>query len=203
MDDPAQLNPKSHVFRPGPFRAVRAYWLDGDALHWRSGTRKGQVALRDIASLRLNLVPETAEHSSRCEIVERSGQRHHITDRYWLRRGTGGKWRPGAHERRTASFAGLVFPLARELARRNPEAVLLAGPGRGEWLTNIVVGAGAVAILLGGAALMLARGAVSWPVLAFLALVAVYLPMLWPAIRSGGPRPLDPESLPRAGAPGD
>lgn len=43
--------------------------------------------------------------------------------------------------------------------------------------------------------MMIAQGRIHFAALAFMALAAIYLPMLWPVIHSGGPRLLDPASL--------
>ena len=48
---------------------------------------------------------------------------------------------------------------------------------------------------IGGAALMVVHSRFEPAATAFMALAAIYLPMIWPVIRSGGPKPLDPETL--------
>jgi hypothetical protein len=50
---------------------------------------------------------------------------------------------------------------------------------------------------------MVAHGRFEPAAAAFMALAAIYLPMLWPVIRSGGPKPLDPETLHNAKPPPD
>lgn len=184
-----------HIFRPGPFRARRAYWLDGAVLHWRIGRRKGHLHLADIACLRLYL-PEGGEAvTAHCLLVEKSGRRHRISDRYWFRWTAEERRRWGRHRRHTATFRGLAFTLARRLARANPAARLLAGPSRGEWIASCAVAACAVAVLAAGTALMIAEGGFHLAAAAFMGLALVQLPLLWPAIRTGGPRPLDPQGL--------
>lgn len=186
-----------HVFRPGPLRAQQAWWLEGHVLHWKRGQKTGHIPLGEIASMRLHLPAGGAAATAQCELTEVSGRRHRITDRYWFRWTPEERHRFGRHERHEATFRGLTFTLARRLAQARPQAQILAGPGRGEWIATCIVAALAIAILTGGAGLMTAAGRVSLPALAFMAVCALYLPVLWPVVRSGGPRPLDPATLHR------
>jgi len=195
MTDSRENSRFGHVFRPGPFRARQAWWLDGHVLHWKIGHSAGRIALAEIASMRLHLPEGGAALTAHCDLFETSGRRHRITDRHWFRWIPRERHRFGRHERREATFRGLTFTLARRLARANPQARLLIGPSRGEWIASCIVAVLAVAIIIGGAGLMIATGRLSLPALAFMGLCAVYLPMLWPVVRSGGPRPLDPATL--------
>jgi len=195
MTDSHENTRHGHVFRPGPFRARQGWWLDGHVLHWKIGQSAGHIPLAEIASVRLHLPEGGAAVTAHCDLVETSGRRHRITDRYWFRRTRHERHRFGRHERREATFRGLTFTLARRLARANPRARFLTGPSRGEWIASCIVAALAVAIILGGAGLMIALGRLSLPALAFMGLCAVHLPMLAPVVRSGGPRPLDPATL--------
>lgn len=185
----------SHVFRPGPFHQRRAYWLDGAALHWRIGSDTGQVPLADIASMRLNL-PAGLGTSARCVLVERGGKVHRLCDRYWPRWTKGERRYWGRLRLHADTFRALTFPLARQLQKANPEAVLLTGPGRGEWIATWLLAVLALAIVIGGAAMMIVSRRFAPAAAAFMALLVLYLPMLWPILRSGGPQPLDPRSLP-------
>lgn len=192
-----------HVFRPGPFHRLRAYWLDGGVLHWRIGHETGHVALQDIKGIRFNL-PEGGEAmTAHCRIEERSGRTHRISDRYWWRWTQEERHRFGKHERQTATFRGLTFTLARRLMKTNREAVIQTGPGRAEWIATCITAMIAAAMVPAGIVLMLFSGEFSLAALAFMALAILYLPLLWPVIRSGGPRPLDPESLHNADLPPD
>ena len=202
MTNARELSQHGHVFRPGPFHRQRAYWLDGGLLHWRIGSDEGHVALADIASMRLNLAEGTGA-AARCVLVESAGRVHKLSDIYWPRwtRQERPYW--GRLQRRDASFRGLTFTLARRLKNANPDAVIQTGPGRGEWLVTCIVAALAVAIVIGGAALMVVHARFEPAAAAFMALAAIYLPMLWPVICSGGPKPLDPETLHNANPPPD
>ncbi len=51
--------------------------------------------------------------------------------------------------------------------------------------------------------MMIAQSRIHFAALAFMALAAIYLPMLWPVIRSGGPQPLDPATLHNVNPPPD
>lgn len=42
---------------------------------------------------------------------------------------------------------------------------------------------------------MIAQGRFDFAVFGFIGLVLAQLPLLWPVIRTGGPKPLDPNSL--------
>lgn len=192
-----------HVFRPGPFHRHRAYWLDGAKLHWRIGNQAGHLPLSDISALRLYLPEGGNAVTAQCVLVGKSGHRHKISDRYWWRWTLQERHRFGHHERRTATFRGLTFTLARRLKKANSNAIFELGPGRSEWIATCIVGVLAVAIIAGGGALMMARGVFSLPAAAFMGLALLYLPLLWPVIRSGGPQPFDPETLHIANAPAD
>lgn len=184
-----------HVYRPGPFHRRRAYWLDGEALHWQIGRASGHVALRDIAGLRLDLTPG----AGRCVLVESSGRRHRLSDRCWPGSTVPERHLWGRMERHETTFRGLSVTLARRLARINPQAAIETGPGRFEWIATCLVALLVLGIVLGGGGLMLAQGAVHLGALAFMALALVNLPMLWPVVRSGGPQRLDPAMLGVAG----
>lgn len=184
-----------HVFRPGPFHKSRAYWLDGAILHWRIGDHADHVALDDIAAMRLYLPAGGEAVTAQCVIVENNGRRHRISDRYWWRWTREERHRFGRHQRRTDTFRGLVCTLARRLVKANPQAVCQTGPGRGIWIASCLVASFALVIVLAGAGLMLKRGEFSLVAAAFTGVAILYLPLLWPVIRSGGPKPLDPETL--------
>lgn len=194
MTNVREMSQHGHVFRPGPFHRRQAYWLDSAVLHRRIGTGEEHLALKDIASMRLNLAEGTST-ASRCLLVERTGRTHELSDIYWPR------WTKEEHhywgglQRHDATFRGLTFTLARRLKKANPEAVIQTGPGRGEWIATCIVAALAVAVIIGGAALMAVQARFELYIAAFMALAAIHLTALWPVIRSGGPKPLDPETL--------
>jgi hypothetical protein len=194
------LREHRHVFRPGPFHPCRVYWLEDATLHWRVGPRQGHVALADIAAMRLHM-PANATAAARCVLVETSGRRHRLCDRYWPRWTREERHAWGRLQRREATFRDLAFTLARRLRKANPHAVLETGPSRGEWLATCSVAALAFVILVGGIGLMVVQNRFEPAPVAFMALAAVQLPLLWPILRSGGPKHLDPDSLPEAGPP--
>lgn len=194
MSDAREQSRHAHVFRPGPFHRRRAWWLDGAVLHWRIGSGEGHVQLADIVSMRLDLAEGTGS-AARCVLVEKTGRVHRLRDRYWPRWTREERRYWGRLQRRNATFRALTFTLARRLKDANPDAVIETGPGRGEWTATCLVAALAVVIILGGAGLMVAQGRIHFAALAFMALAAVYLPLLWLVIRSGGPRPLDTATL--------
>lgn len=200
MTNARELGRYGHEFRPGPFHRHRAYWLDGAVLHWRIGNEVGHVPLTGIEAMRLDLA-EGAGPASRCVLVETSGRVHKLCDRYWPRwtRAERGNW--GRLQRRGATFHSLTFTLARRLIAAHPAARLETGPGRGEWIASWVVAAFLVALLIGGTGLMISRGQMPLAALGFMALAVTGLPMLWPVIRSGGARRIDPATLHTVAAP--
>ncbi|WP_116655118.1 hypothetical protein [Pelagibacterium sediminicola] len=200
MSDAHELSRHGHVFRPGPFHRRRAYWLEGAALHWRIGADEGQAQLADMAFMRLN-PPDDTGAPARCVLIEKTGRVHKLCDRYWPRWTKQERHSWGRLQRREATFRALTFTLARRLKKANPGTILESGAGRSEWIATCIVAALAIAIILGGAGLMIAQGRIYLAILAFMALAAIYLPMLWPVIRSGGPRPLDPATLHNANPP--
>ena len=202
MTNARELSQHGHVFRPGPFHRCRAYWLDGAVLHWRIGSVEGHVQLSEIASMRLNLADGTGS-AARCVLVEKTGRVHKLCDRYWPRWTQEERRYGGRLQRRDTTFRALTFTLARRLKKANPDAVIQTGPGRGEWLATCIVAALAVVIIVGGTGLMIAEGRIHFVAIAFMALAAIYLPMLWPVIRSGGPQSLDHASLHNANPPPD
>lgn len=192
-----------HVFRPGLFRRRRAYWLDGHILRWRIGNETGQVPLGQVASMRLYLPVNGAALTARCELVEASGRRHRISDRYWFRLTSQERHRFGRHQRRTASFQSLCYTLARRVKLANPQAKFLMGPARSEWIATCMVAVLAIAVLIGGTGLMMAQGTLHYPAAAFMAIIVLYLPFLAPVLRAGGPKPFDPETLHNRNPPPD
>ncbi|NKX45348.1 hypothetical protein [Roseicyclus persicicus] len=194
MRSPETPAPVRHEVRPGRLAAPRCWWLSDDGLHWTAGGRAGHLPLSAIATIRLRLSPDGAQRPSVCVLTERSGRRHRITDAHWPRRSEGGA--PAAGPRRRGdSFRALVGALARRLADEVPAARLLQGAGWGEWIGTAVVTAASLAILVAGVWLMWREGRVSWAALAFLGVVALNLPLLWPVLRAGGPRPLGRATL--------
>lgn len=194
----ADTGQHGHVFRPGPFHRRRALRLDGAVLHWQVGGQRRTLRLADIAAMRLDLAGG-AGHAARCVLVERSGRIHRICDRYWPQWTKGERRHWGRRQRHDETFRALTFALARRLAAANPRAIITKGPGRGEWVASCIVAVLALALIIGGVGLMLAQGRYPLSALAFIGMVALYLPLLWSVIRSGGPQPLDPDSLDDAG----
>lgn len=196
MTDAREDSQHGHVFRPGPFRRSRAYWLDGHVLRWQIGAETGHVHLANVVAMRLHL-PSIPGHVQRCVLVERDGRTHRICDRYWPHRGDTDHSPRRRMQLHPETFRNLTFTLVQRLAKANPTAALRIGPGRGEWVATCGVAVAGLGILGVGTALMVDQGRVSLPGLAFMGMVAVQFPLLWPIIRSGGPRPLEPAALNR------
>jgi hypothetical protein len=119
----------SHVFRPGLFRATRAYWLNGGVMHWRIGKNTGHIALSEIAALHLCTPPPNSSSSASCVLIETSGRRHRIEEHHWFGWTLGERHRFGQRQQRIATFRGLVSTLARRIRKANPGAKLLCGAG--------------------------------------------------------------------------
>jgi hypothetical protein len=172
------------VTRRWPWAPPQHIALEGERLTWRAGRRSGVIALADIASVRVNLAPAGGRHASVCRIKTRPGAGLTVTDLY--AKG------PGRFERRTEAFDAFTNALIAALARAHPAARLLTGPSSGVWIASCVALAACVAVSAVGAGLMITQGRVSAAALAFMAAALVQLPLLWPAVRSGGPKPLQP-----------
>jgi len=158
--------------------------FEGEHISWRAGRRSGVIALADIASVRVNLAPAGARHASVCRIRTKAGSGLTVTDLY--AKG------PGRFERRTEAFDAFTNALIAALASANPAARLLTGPSVGVWIASLIVLAAGLAVSALGAWLMISQGRAAWPALAFMAAALVQLPLLWPVVRSGGPKPLQP-----------
>lgn len=194
MTDMQENSQHGHVFRRWPFHRRRAYWLNGNELHWRIGSRQDHVSLTDVVALRLH-IQAGGNIAEECVLRESSGRVHKLSDIYWPRL-TREEWRKwGRVERCNPSFRALTFTLARRLKKANPSAILKQGPGRTEWVATLIVALAGVAVILTGAILMIVNRQLSLAALCFMGVVAVQLPLIWPIIRSGGPRPLDPDTL--------
>jgi hypothetical protein len=68
-----------HVFRPGPFRRVRAYWVDGAILHWRVESEVGHCRIADIVRL------EQCGESQGWILAESNGHVHWLSGVYCYR----------------------------------------------------------------------------------------------------------------------
>lgn len=172
------------VTRRWPWAAPLHIALEGERLNWRSGRRSGVIALADIASVRVNLAPGWAGHGSVCRIRTKTGAGLTVTDVH--AKGF------GRFERRSAAFEAFTAALIGALAAAYPAARLLRGPSSGVWIASCVVLAACAAVSALGAGLMISQGRISVAALAFMAAALVQLPLLWPAVRSGGPKPLQP-----------
>lgn len=192
MTDARENSKYGHVFRPGPLRAMRSYWIDSGMLRWRIGGREGRVPVAEIVSMRLWM---PAGAPAYCRLVDSSGRAHAITDRHWFGL--------GRRQQREASFRGLVFTLARRVKAANPQAQFLEGLSRGEWIASWIVAGLLAAVAIAGLVLMVAQGRVAFQGFAPLGLALAFAPTLWPLLRAGPAKPFDPDSLHnKAPAPG-
>ena len=100
-----------HVFREGPLRRSRAFWIDGAVLHWRIGRETGHCKLSDIAALDMDPT------GGRCLIRLANGQVLKVSDLYWFTWEAAERHRLGSFERRRTTFANFVTELSARLAR--------------------------------------------------------------------------------------
>ncbi|MEX4010313.1 hypothetical protein [Neoaquamicrobium sediminum] len=114
--DAQEFSKYGHVFRPGLFRRRRAFWLDGDILHWRKGRVKGHIALSAITDV---VVLEQAGGAT-CRLIEANGRRHRISERHWFGWEVGERHRFGTSELRCATFASLVAAIRRRMNKKHP-----------------------------------------------------------------------------------
>ncbi|AWB32759.1 hypothetical protein [Orrella marina] len=195
-------NPKTsiehlHVVRSGIFRSVRRYWLEGEFFCWSDadGQNAQSVSLADVSSLRIQSRTAGMQSQALCYLTEKSGRRHLITDLHWQSRAERKESAGARHALRSLSYWELVSTIIRRLRLANPDALYLKGPSKIEWISTIVVAIASVLIVVIGLYLMISEQTYPFHVIGFIAMAAVYLPLLWPTIESGGPKPFDPESI--------
>lgn len=158
------------------------------------GDESRELPLANIAAMHLSLAEGTGG-AARCVLTDQSGRKHMFSDRYWPQWKKGERRRWGRNQLRKESFWALTLPLAQELAAVNPQAVIMTGPSRAEWVASCIVAVLAIAVIIIGVGLMLANWQFPLAAMAFMGAVAAYLPMLWLVIRTGGPRPFDLDDL--------
>ena len=184
-----------YTHRPAPWRGIRRYWIEGRKLLWDKGGLRGEIPLDSIRQLRMHRSPTAGREMVRCTLITDSGQKHPLLNHHWQYRcPTGGGFSPGYRDQNEA-FDTFVGHLLQRLARHAGRITYLEGPGRVEWLASTAMFAVAIVLLIGGLALIVLSGQSPLAPLAFMAVIGLYLPVLWPIVRSGGPRPLDPASL--------
>lgn len=184
-----------YTHRPAPWRGVRRYWIEGRKLCWNQGGVRGEVPLEDIRQLRLHRSPSHGRDMVRCTLRTARGEEHRLLNHHWQYRcPTGGGFSPGYRDQSEA-FDTFLAHLLQRLARHAGRVTYLEGPGRVEWIASTAMFAVAVLLLVGGLALTVLSEQSPLAPLAIMAVIALYLPVLWPIVRSGGPRPLDPASL--------
>lgn len=196
-DNPQPTIEHLHVVKSGFFRSTRRQWLEGEYFCWsdEDGMNVQRVSLADMVSLRIQSQPAGTGHRTLCYLTEKSGRKHLITDLHWQssaeRKESGG----ARHVLRSQSCWKLISAIVKRLRLANPDALFLKGPGKFEWIFTIVVAVASVSIVVLGLYLMVSQQNYPFHIIGFIAMVAVYLPLLWPIIQSGGPKPFDPESI--------
>lgn len=131
MIDAGENSRLGHLYRPNPFSADRAYWLDGHVLRWRQGVESGRLSLSDVSLVQV-ILPPPGQGKARCIIRTAKGGLHRFSDDYWFGWNRLERHRWGLREHRRATFLGLVAALARRTRKANPAAALMRGPGRGK-----------------------------------------------------------------------
>lgn len=186
-----------YTCRPSPWRAIRRYWIEGRKLCWDQGGLRGNTPLESLRQLRLHRSPAGGREMVRCTLVTDTGEKHLLLNHHWQYRcPKGGGFSPGYRDQGEA-FDTFVAHLLERMARHAGKATYLQGPGRGEWITSIAMFAAALVLLAGGLALIMLSGQFTLAPLAFMLVIALFLPVLWPIVRSGGPQPLDRRTLMR------
>lgn len=184
-----------YIHRPAPWRGIRRYWIEGRKLCWDKAGLRGELPLDSIRQLRIHRSPAGGRTMVRCTLVMDNGEKHQLLNHSWhYRCPIGGGFSPGYRDRSEA-FDTFLTHLLQRLARYAGQITYLEGPGRMEWLASTAMFAVAILLLIGGLALIALSGQSPLAPLAFMAVIGLYLPVLWPIVRSGGPRPLDPASL--------
>ena len=111
--DRQEFSRYGHVFRPGLLCGKRAFWLNGAVLHWRTGNRKGHVALSDITGVTVERRPG----GRICRLVEVDGRVHRIFERHWFGWEAGERHRIGTSELRSPTFVSLVSAINRRMRK--------------------------------------------------------------------------------------
>lgn len=186
-----------HTAKSGLLKPVRRFWLEGEFLCWsdQNGKNSQKVSLADIATVRIQSRAANMQTAALCYLTEKSGRKHFISDLHWQSRAEGKASGGGRFALRSQSYWALVSTLIRRLRLVNPDAQFLQGPSKFEWVSTIVVGIASILVFVIGLYLMISEDTYPFHVIGFMALALVYLPLLWPIIRSGGPKPFDPESI--------
>lgn len=184
-----------YTHRPAPWRGIRRYWIEGRKLCWDKAGLRGEIPLDRIRQLRMHRSPAGGRTMIRCTLVTDTADKHLLLNHSWQYRcPIGGGFSPGYRDQSEA-FDVFLTHLLQRLARHAGKVTYLDGPGRLEWIASTAMFAVAILLLVGGLALIALSGQFVLAPLAFMAVIALYLPVLWPIVRSGGPRPLDPASL--------
>ena len=182
-----------YCFRPRLFGRVRYVYLQQQSLIVDDKAKMLRLELSDIIALRVYQHGYAKRQVWECEITHASGQQIKLSNRHWNL----SKGRLPQLTLHTKHFFELLHRLLEGLRQINPQALYYIGPSMTEWALTCIVGVSALAVAVVGAALMWREQKVALPGLAFIALSLVYLPMLWPVMRSSGPKLVEYSRLTR------
>lgn len=178
-----------YTSRPSPWRATRRYWIQGKQLCWEQSGQRGAVPFDQIRQLRLHRTPTAGREMVRCTLVMNDGKKHLLLNHHWQH------GLPPGYRSQTEAFDDFLANLLERVARYAPKATYLQGPGRSEWISSIAMFAVSLLLLAGGLLLMAVSGEFTLAPMTLMLVIALCLPVLWPIVRSGGPKPLDPATL--------
>ncbi len=176
--------------RARPIGPETVLTLDATSLAWRSGQRRGRVALDEVEQVRLAFRPANLNFKRYLVTVKgKGGQRAAISNLSWRSM--------IAAEDKSAAFSDFVRELHRRIARAGAKATFVSGIG---WVRFI--GAAAMAgVVLVTLAIFAARFATeevgAWKVALFTLLFGgVFMWQMGTFVLRNRPRRYDPEAIP-------
>lgn len=184
-----------HAVRPRPFAKRRTFWLDDDTLYWTIGNRTHRLRLTDIESIRIHFPGGSLEVAAQCVIKDQSGLTHSIGDRHWYEPGTRPPGAPRRFERRTATFVALLKAVTARLKTIHPNVKLLQGPTWLQWGVSSILGLLAIGMFVTGLYFIVESGEWNTSAFIYMLMAVIYMPFLWPTIRTRGPRQVYFDSL--------
>jgi len=177
-----------HAFRHHAFVPEATWRLDGDRLIIQSERQDTRVPLSSVTEFRLAYDPtRVALDRYRCDLRLTDGRRLTLLNKFYVSF--------GEFETRNETYGAFVRALAAAVYRANPACRFRIGRGRWRYVSGIM--AMTVTLLVLSYLLLVTGGtAISWIVVAKLAILLVMVPFAISYIRKNRPRPFDPQAVP-------
>ena len=188
------IDPTVYRLRSNAFVGERTHRLTDDALTWEEeGKPPGRIAYDDIAEVRMTFAPtRAATNRYRTRIVPRSGQRLELFNTHYV----------GIADfpERNAAYVAFLTELHRRLAERGTQTTFRKGSSPFAYILNGIVTA-MTFVVVAGAFLYFANFGTIWLVVAKIAIILAFVPVLIRFMRRTVPEPYDPRALPSAALP--